>query len=158
MSKSAELIVWRHAHALDAVLGQDDMERELSDKGRQQAKKMSHWLEQKLAPDCQIFVSPSVRTLATIAPLQRPYTVSSELAPDSSVERILKLIDWPNYSGQIMIIGHQPSLGDLVSQLMFNSVSKYAIRKACLNWIAQKSDAQDQMKTYIKAVMSPELL
>jgi phosphohistidine phosphatase len=158
VSKPAELIVWRHAHALDAEIGQDDMERELSDKGRQQAKKMAHWLEQKLAPDCLIFVSPSVRTLATIAPLQRPYTVTSELAPDSSVDRILKLIDWPNYSGQIMIVGHQPSLGDLVSQLMFNSVSKYAIRKACLNWIAQKNDAQDQIKTYIKAVMSPELL
>jgi phosphohistidine phosphatase len=153
-----ELIVWRHAHALDADIGQNDLERELSEKGQQQAKKMARWLERQLAPDCRILVSPSVRTLATIAPLQRPYTVTPELAPDTSVERILKLVDWPNYSGQIMIVGHQPSLGDLVSQLMFNSVSKYAIRKACLNWIAQKSDAQGQLKTYIKAVMSPELL
>ncbi|MEY2783127.1 MAG: Phosphohistidine phosphatase SixA, partial [Pseudomonadota bacterium] len=40
-----DLILWRHAEAHEAVLGEDDMQRVLTPRGRKQAERMAVWLE-----------------------------------------------------------------------------------------------------------------
>ena len=57
-----ELILWRHAEAED---GYPDLERALTEKGHEQAKKMADWLKSRLPKDTQVLVSPAKRAQQT---------------------------------------------------------------------------------------------
>ena len=64
-----ELILWRHAEALPARLGEDDALRELSAKGVRQAKAMAAWLAPRLGKNYRLLASPTRRTRETAARL-----------------------------------------------------------------------------------------
>ena len=57
-----ELILWRHAEAEDGV---PDAARELTEKGLDQAKRMSAWLKLRLPENTLIIASPTRRTQQT---------------------------------------------------------------------------------------------
>ena len=61
-----ELILWRHAEALDGV---PDMARKLTAKGEKQAREMAQWLRPRLPKRTRIIVSPAQRTLQTVKAL-----------------------------------------------------------------------------------------
>jgi len=56
----------------------------------------------------------------------------------------------------VLIVGHQPQLGDIVTRLI-PSIKDCAIRKGNVWWISQK-DGENEAVTYIKAIMAPELV
>jgi phosphohistidine phosphatase len=43
-----DLILWRHADAVDAEPGESDMDRTLTPKGQKQARRMAEWLTSQL--------------------------------------------------------------------------------------------------------------
>ena len=148
-----ELILWRHA---EAEPGMPDVSRMLTPKGRKQAAKMGAWLDRNLPSGCRIWCSPASRTVATAEALGRKFKVHADLAIDSSPERILQLINWPHAREPVLVVGHQPLLGQVAALVLAGSADDWRIRKACAWWLARR-DREDGAEAFIKAVMSPEL-
>ncbi len=154
-----DLILWRHAHAetLDMeATHRLDPERKLTIKGQKQAVKMALWLDSVLPHSCKILVGPSQRTMQTALALGRKFKVVSDVGADSDVERILSACNWPNSREPVLVVGHQPQLGEVVSRLI-PSMQDCAIRKGNVWWISQK-DGETEAVTYLKAIMAPELV
>jgi len=76
-----DLILWRHAEAIDLDLVGDDLLRSLTSKGEKQATRMGSWLDRQLPDGAKIWSSPATRTEQTAAALGRKYKVHASLAP-----------------------------------------------------------------------------
>ena len=117
-----DLILWRHAEAEVAPEGGDDLSRSLTKKGERQAMRMAAWLDRHLPEGTRVLVSPARRTQQTVAPLGRKFKLRDELVPETSVEDVLHLLKWhpetgPQLKGPVLLVGHQPYLGELVAKL-----------------------------------------
>jgi phosphohistidine phosphatase len=155
-----DLILWRHAEAelLDFELGpKRDNDRALTPKGRKQAVKMAFWLDSLLPQGCKILVSPSIRTRQTAMALGRKFTISEDLDTNSKAARVLAACNWPHSREPVLIIGHQPYLGDIVTELVDSIGPNCGIRKGNVWWISQKQ-REDGDTSFLKAIMSPELV
>ncbi|CAN5676269.1 phosphohistidine phosphatase SixA [soil metagenome] len=153
-----DLILWRHAEAEPGSADLPDDARKLTAKGIKQANKMAYWLESTLPDSCRILVSPAVRTRETVAALDRKFKVLEELRPDASAEAILAAANWPHSREPVLIVGHQPYLGQVAACLLAPMQLEYAIRKANVWWISQKQREAEGVQTYLKALMAPDLV
>jgi phosphohistidine phosphatase len=79
-----DLILWRHAEAIDLELVGDDMARYLTPRGEKQASRMAEWLDRQLPAGAKVLVSPAVRAEQTAHALGRKYKISPALAPLAS--------------------------------------------------------------------------
>lgn len=121
MSSLRELQLLRHAKSDAPSFTQEDKLREISDKGKKAISKIKHWLEEEaLIPDF-VLVSSALRaqqTFKRLCPDQKiPHQISDELylASADQIKRLLKQI--PEHYQRVMVIGHNPGLHDLASQL-----------------------------------------
>ena len=152
-----DLVLWRHAEAHEALEGGDDMARVLTSRGEKQAFRMAAWLDRQLPESTRILVSPARRTEQTVAALQRKFKVSPELSPGCSVDELLALAQWPDGKGCVLVVGHQPTLGQTIARLMGLSASECAFKKGAVWWLRSRSrDAIVQ--TVLVTVQSPEVL
>lgn len=149
-----DLILWRHADAQDGV---PDLDRLLTAKGQAQAKIMAAWLNEKLPRDVRILVSPARRTRQTADALGREYEVVPDLAPGEDVTHLLNAAAWPDAKGSVLVVGHQPTLGEAVSLLLFGEAQAMSIKKSGLVWLTNRVRG-DLPQTVLKAAMTPELL
>jgi phosphohistidine phosphatase len=147
------LILWRHAEAEDANRG-GDLARELSKRGRRQAKQMAHWLNEHLEGDWRIIVSPAVRTLQTVEPLDREFEVSEGISTATNAEKVLRATGWPD-GGNILVVGHQPTLGEVASILLKGEEGGVAIRKGAIWWFVTR-EREGKMETTLKTVLEPD--
>lgn len=148
-----DLILWRHAQAEDLTGGMPDNERKLTSKGHKQAAKMALWLDSVLPHGCKILVSPSQRTIQTAQALARPFNIVNEIGTGSSADRILAACNWPHAHETILVVGHQPLLGQVVSKLI-PEMQYVNVRKGNVWWISQNADEE----VFLKAVMTPDLV
>jgi len=152
-----DLVLWRHAEAHEAPEGGDDLARTLTPRGEKQAARMAAWLDRQLPESTRILVSPARRTEQTASALKRKFKISTELAPDCSVEQLLRLVQWPDAKGCILVVGHQPTLGQAIARLMGLNAAECAVKKGAVWWLRSRSrDQQDQ--TVLVTVQSPEVL
>jgi phosphohistidine phosphatase len=147
-----DLILWRHAEAEDGIA---DLSRELTEKGRRQADKMAVFLRQKLPADTRVLVSPAVRTQQTVAALTRDFTTIPGIAPGASVHAILQAVRWPNAGGTVLVVGHQPTLGGVVAQLLGCELESIRIKKSGLWWLSRPEGSTD---TTVRLVITPDFL
>ena len=152
-----DLILWRHAEAADPERGQSDMQRALTPKGQKQARRMAEWLTSQLPESCKVLVSPSLRTLQTVEPLGRKFKVLPELAPGADPEEVLRAANWPNARDPVLIVGHQPTLGQVAALLMSGQAHDWEMKKASAWWFVQR-EPNDPGSLYLKAVMAPDLI
>ena len=152
-----DLILWRHAEAYDAEPGETDSERALTPKGQKQARRMAEWLTAQLPEGCKILVSPAVRTLQTAEALKRKFKVVPELAPGADPEDVLQAANWPNAREPVLVVGHQPTLGEVGALLMSGQLQDWEMKKANAWWLVQR-DPQDPYSLYLKAAMGPDLV
>ena len=152
-----DLVLWRHAEAHEAPEGGDDLARTLTPRGEKQAARMATWLDRQLPESTRILVSPARRTEQTAAALKRKFKITLDLAPDCSVEQLLSLVQWPDAKGCILVVGHQPTLGQTIARLMGLNAAECAVKKGAVWWLRSRSrDLQDQ--TVLVTVQSPEVL
>ena len=149
-----ELILWRHA---EAEMGEPDEGRALTAKGHKQASKMAEWLDHNLPNSCRIMVSPATRAVQTAEALKRKFKIVPDLAPDSTAERILTAAHWPDSREPVLIVGHQPTLGQVASTLLTGSPQDWTIRKGNVWWIVRR-ERDDTHDHFIRSVMAPDLL
>jgi phosphohistidine phosphatase len=153
-----DLILWRHAEAEDSTELISDLARRLTPKGHRQASKMAYWLDRNLPESCKILVSPAARTLETVAALERKFRIITELSPDADWRDVLALSNWPHSKEPVLIVGHQPYLGQVAAHLIAPTQADCSIRKGNIWWIRQKIRETEGSHTYLKAIMSPDLV
>jgi phosphohistidine phosphatase len=149
-----ELVLWRHAEAED---GFPDMKRALTEKGHKQAEKMAGWLESHLPEDARILVSPAIRTQQTASALTKDFSTVEALAPGADAQTILQAAGWPRAGGTVVIVGHQPTLGEIVARLLVNSDDSLSVKKGAIWWLANRKHG-NSAETLLKAALSPEFL
>lgn len=149
-----ELILWRHA---EAELGEPDEGRKLTAKGHKQAAKMAEWLDGNLPNSCKIWVSPTTRTLQTAEALGRKFKIHPELGPDTTPEKILAVARWPDAREPVLLIGHQPSFGQVAALLITGEPQDWSIRKANAWWIVRR-ERDGVSENYLRAIAAPDLL
>ena len=148
-----DLILWRHAEAQEWTHGCDDMARRLTSRGEKQAKRMAGWLDRQLPENTRILVSPAVRTEQTANALGRKFKIRPELAPDSTVAQLLELVQWSQGKGTVLVIGHQPTLGQTIAELIGLQASEFPVKKGAVWWLHKR-----QQETLVLTVQSPDLL
>ena len=151
-----QLILWRHAEAEDAH-GKDDMERALTKKGHNQAARVAKWLKPRMQGDWRILVSPARRALQTVDPLAREFAVEESIRPDVPARNILRAAGWPSNDRNVLVVGHQPTLGEAVSLIFLGEEGEAAIRKGAIWWFETRG-GDDKMNTMLKAVLPQDLV
>ena len=152
-----DLVLWRHAEAQDWVEGCDDMARSLTSRGEKQANRMAHWLDRQLPEGARILVSPARRCEQTVLALGRKYKLKAELAPGCSVAQLLELAQWPDAKGTVLVIGHQPTLGQTIAGLIGLSASECSVKKGALWWLRYR-ERETGDRTVVVTVQSPDFL
>ncbi|MCC6869277.1 MAG: phosphohistidine phosphatase SixA [Burkholderiales bacterium] len=148
-----DLILWRHA---EAETGIADLERRLTAKGVKQAARMALWLDARLPDSCRILVSPAERAQQTAQALQRKYRTLPELAPGASAAAVLAAANWPDSREPVLVVGHQPTFGFVVSLLLSGEEAYWSIRKGAVWWLSHRA-REDAGTVVLKAALAPEL-
>ena len=144
-----DLILWRHAEAEE---GMPDAARRLTKKGERQAEKMAEWLQTRLQQPLRLLVSPAVRTQQTAAALSAEFATVNALGVGSSARGILQATGWPTAEGTVIVVGHQPTLGQLAALLLAGLELDWHITKGAVWWLqTQGGDAEP----VLRAVMTP---
>ena len=152
-----DLIFWRHAVAFDALEGQDDLSRTLTPKGEKQAVRMSQWLDRQLPEGIRVMSSPAVRCEQTVKALGRKVKYKSELLPNANLDDLLVTAGWPDSKMSVLIVGHQPVLGQAVAYLLGIPGGDCSVRKGAVWWL--RSRVRDgEAQTIVVSVQTPELL
>ncbi|HMC13483.1 MAG TPA: phosphohistidine phosphatase SixA [Gallionellaceae bacterium] len=145
-----ELILWRHAEAEDGV---PDMKRRLTAKGEKQAEKMAAFLRARLPQNTRILVSPSVRTQQTARALTKHFETEPNVGPGIDPQSVLKAVGWPDGEGSVLVVGHQPYLGEIVALLMADADTSFSVKKGAAWWLSR----QDH-ETILRLAIAPDLL
>ena len=147
-----DLILWRHAQA---EAGEPDEGRELTQQGRKQAQRMGAWLDRTLPSGCKILSSPTSRTIQTVDALGRKYKILPEIGPMASAADVINAVGWPDSKIPVMVVGHQPWLGEVASLLLTGEEQYWTIKKSNAWWISHRQRDEGN-EIFLKAVMSPE--
>lgn len=152
-----DLILWRHAEAEEPQEGHDDLARSLTPRGEKQAARMAAWLDRQLPEGLRVLASPARRTEQTAAALGRKFKMRAELLPGGTPQELLDLVQWPRAKGAVLVVGHQPVLGQTIAQLMGLQAPDCVVRKGAVWWLRQRQRL-DESQTLLLAVQSPDLL
>jgi phosphohistidine phosphatase len=148
-----DLILWRHAEAEDR--GKDspsDAARELTKKGRKQAERVAKWLAPRLPKSARIIVSPAIRTLQTVEPLGRDFETSEEVGLAATARSVLRACEWPRGDGTVVVVGHQPTLGEVAAETLGVRAGK-ALRKGAAWRFVARDGGEVQLRAEIDAEM-----
>jgi len=159
-----DLILWRHADAEDGEdAPRDDMKRKLTPRGERQATRVALWLHRQMPEGVRILVSPAVRAQRTAAKLERKFTTLETIGPQAKAADLLEASGWPGGRRTVLLVGHQPALGELASLLLTGREAAWTIRKGAVWWLRYRSneterDSEGRTQTYLVCVQSPETM
>lgn len=146
-----DLIIWRHADAED---GTPDAERKLTAKGEKQARRVAAWLKDRLGDDYVVLSSPARRARDTARALTAGFETSEELGASATPRSVLKAAGWPRRKGGVVVVGHQPTLGQTVALILTGEEAGWSVKKGGLWWI-QSRDDDDYI---VRAVIASDLV
>jgi phosphohistidine phosphatase len=149
-----ELVLWRHADAEDGLA---DMKRALTDKGRRQAARVAKWLRPRMEDKWEILVSPALRARQTADALDLEYDVRIPLGTAATEDALLREAGWPGNGRNVLIVGHQPTLGRVAARLLTGHVGDLAIKKGAIWWFTGRVDRQARLsESLLRAVIGPD--
>lgn len=149
------LILWRHAEAEDTA--SSDLARQLTPRGRKQAQNIAKWLRGRLEDNAVLLVSPAARTVQTVEALTDQYRIVREIAPGASADDILAAAGWPQgIAPTVVVVGHQPTLGEVVARLLGANEASISIKKGAVWWLASRERGGNDQAVLL-AALSPEL-
>lgn len=148
-----ELILWRHADAEDAAPGKPDEERALTRKGEKQAERMAAWLGERLGGGATVLASPARRAQQTARALGRKAATCAEIGTAGDAPSLLRAAGWPEGDGVVVVVGHQPTLGQAAALAVTGRTADWGVRKGAIWWLESRGKA-----AIVRAVLSPEML
>jgi phosphohistidine phosphatase len=146
-----DLILWRHAEAEDGV---PDAARKLTAKGEKQAQKVAAWLKDRIEPSTRVLVSPAVRAQQTARALTSAFETSAEVGLSTSVKRFLRATGCPNVVGTVIVVGHQPTLGQVAAFLMTGEAAEWEVKKGAVWWFEVEDNGGEPYAS-LRAVIAP---
>ena len=149
-----DLILWRHAEAEE---GEPDLARELTPKGEKQAQRIAQWLLQRLPAKFILLSSPAARAQQTAEALGARIKTVEQLAPGARVGDILAASGWPDHKGAVVVVGHQPDLGNATAHLLASANGDWSLKKGALVWLANR-ERNNENQVVLRAAISPDLL
>ncbi len=147
------LLLWRHAEAED---GADDLARRLTARGKKQAQRVAAWLTACLPNEALVLVSPAARCQETARTLGRKMDTRDDLAPGADAETLLTAAGWPQGPEWVLIVGHQPTLGEVAAKLL-GAPEGLSLRKGGLMWFELRQRNREQ-EVVLRAVIGPDLV
>lgn len=146
-----DLILWRHA---EAEAGAPDLERRLTPRGREDARRVAAWLRARLPADFIVLASPALRAQETAQALGVAARTLPCLAPGTSAQEILEAAGWPDRESAVVVVGHQPDLGRAALRLASGAAGDGAIAPGGLWWLSGREGAA---RAVVRAVVTPDL-
>ena len=150
-----DLLLWRHAEAED---GFPDSKRKLTARGEKQAAQMAEWLKKHAPKNLRILVSPAVRCQQTATALGLPFETDKRLGTDSNATNLVAAFGWAERGkdGAILIVGHQPTLGQVAALLLSGEEANWTIKKGAVWWFSTRT-RRNESQTVLRAVMSADI-
>ena len=152
-----DLILWRHAEAQEPEGDMTDLDRALTRRGDKQAARMAAWLDRQLPEGTRILASPAVRTEQTVRALGRKYRLCDELRPGASPEQLLRLVGWPSAKAPVLVVGHQPTLGETISRVLGLAEPECSVKKGAVWWLRSR-ERESGLQTVVVTVQAAELI
>jgi len=146
-----ELILWRHADAEERV---PDAARALTANGEKQARRMAAWLKKRLPKGARVLASPAKRAQQTASALTRRFETLREVGTAAGPQSILDAAGWPDGRGTIIVVGHQPTLGQAVALALTGRPAGWSLKKGALWWI----ESRGRGDVLTRAVTAPDML
>lgn len=137
--------------------GYPDAERTLTAKGERDAKRMAKWLNDRLPDDALILASPALRTQQTAGALQRKFTTVAAIGMDAEPADLLKAAHWPRATHTTLIVGHQPTLGGVVSLLLTGVADDLSVKKGAIYWFTGRQRG-GRIQPILRAMMAPDMI
>lgn len=147
-----DLILWRHAEAQD---GSPDDARALTAKGRDQAERMARFLSGLLPRHTRIMVSPALRAQQTAKALGKEFITEPDIGVGAAAHDVLAAAGWPDAEGAVVLVGHQPWIGQVAAMLMTGSVDYWSVKKGAVWWFSRREREGDKQTT-LRLVIAPE--
>jgi len=145
-----DLILWRHG---EAASGEPDAERELTPRGRKQARHAAAWLKDKLKGRYVLLASPTERTRQTALELTDDFELVKDLGPATTATRVLEAAGWPGKEGTVIVVGHRPALNRTASLLMTGREREWEMKKGGLWWFQTRQEGEP---AFLRAVAGPK--
>jgi phosphohistidine phosphatase len=150
-----DLILWRHAEAVEHDADVPDLERPLTARGERQAARMAAWLNRQLPATTRVLASPAKRTQQTAQALERKFRTVAAIAPDATAQAVLDAARWPTAKEPVLVIGHQPTLGLVASLLLTGSEQALAVKKGAVWWL-RSHEREGEGQVVLVAALTPE--
>ena len=122
---------------------------------------MAQWIESQLgnlalrSNQWRVIASPAVRAQQTAAALGIPVETIDAIAADASVNAILHAANWPGNASNVIVVGHQPTLGMVAGRLL-NGVEGYvSVKKGAVWWFRQR-ERDGESKAVLVAMATPD--
>ena len=122
--RAVEVILIRHAHAVDETLAVRDPHRHLSAEGRSEARALGERLRWHDCGPTHVWASPLVRTMQTaelvLANMHSETPIESvpKLAPGEHPRDVIAAIHALGANAILLIVGHEPGLSALGALLV----------------------------------------
>lgn len=117
---------------------------------------MAVWLNRQLPASVRVLVSPAVRTRETAEALGRPVQVVQALGPGARAQDLLDCAGWPGGEGAVLLVGHQPALGQVAAQILCGQPLAWTVKKGAVWWLRGERRAGG-LNVVLRAVRLPEL-
>lgn len=154
-----DLILWRHADAEDEAPGLSDLARPLTPRGERQATRVALWLHRQMPDGARVLVSPAERAQRTAAKLERKFTTEPKVGPLADAQSLLDASQWPHARRTVLIVGHQPALGQLIGKILTGHDAPWTVRKGAVWWLRHRAtEGEHRAETFVLCVQSPETM
>lgn len=133
-----ELYLVRHGEAVEAAEGSDDAARWLTKKGRKAMQKAAARLHKKRVRPDLIITSPLTRAVQTAELLMADLGAHAELiadsrlAPEGTAEQVAELLQSHPKCDSIMLVGHEPLVGQTAALLLGRERIARLAKGSCL--------------------------
>ena len=92
--------------------------------------------------------------MQTAQTLGLPVKVKTQLGVGACVADLLGAAEWPDRSGAIILVSHQPVLGRVASLLLAGAEADWTIKKAGIWWFTNRV-RHDETQTVLRGVRNP---
>jgi len=118
---------------------------------------MADFLSGRLPQNTRILVSPALRAQQTAAALTAQFITAPNIGVHATPQTAIAAAGWPMAGGAVLLVGHQPWMGELASLLMTGQADFWSIKKGAVWWFSRR-EREGDFQTVLRLVIAPDQL